>query len=238
MILELLKLRILLTERRIAATENKMVKLYKRRENLGESCKTISKMGEKPLSIDDIKTMLGNDQSVRLIVDGKQTLLIPNAAGAPATVEAAAAEVPVEVLVVPEPTEELMAEVENSFSDISFTVDEATDIATGKFKTKTVTRLTAGDLPCNSDQLTLSHIRILDDEDSDATVMSGIFIESAKFNGCGDPDCEGCNDDEDDENEVSDAKNTVFVRIIPDGSVDRSIVLIRVESTFDVEVSS
>jgi hypothetical protein len=131
---------------------------------------------------------------------------------------------------------ELLAEIEHSFSDISFTVDEVSDIATGKYQTKTVTRMTAADLPCNSEKLTLSHIRILDDEDANNTVLSGTFIESAKINGCGDPECEGCNDDDDDE-EDNDQRDTVFVRIIPDGSVDGTIVLVRIESTFDVEVS-
>lgn len=239
MILELLKLRVLLTERRIAATENKMVKLYKRRDTLDEACKTITKLDQKPLSIEDIKAILATDTSVRLMVDGKQTVLIPNASGVAdgsvIAAEAATADTAVEVIVVPEPSAELMAEIETSFSDISFTVDEATDLATGKFQTKTITRLTAGDLPCNSEQLTLSHIRILDDSDGGNTVMSGIFIESAKINGCGDPDCEGCNDDDDDEDENE--RNTVFVRIIPDGSVDKSIILVRVESSFDVEIS-
>lgn len=240
MILELLKLRVMLTERRIAAVENKMVKLYERRDALEESCKTFTKLDQKPLTIEDIKEILATDTSVRLVIDGKPTLLIPNAADAPAgsviAAEAATPDAAVEVMVVPEPTEELMAEIEASFSDISFSVDEATDIAVGKFKTKTVTRLTAGDLPCNSEKLTLSHIRILDDADEANTVMSGIFIESAKANGCGDPECSGCNDGEDDEDDA-DERNTVFVRIIPDNSPDQGIVLVRIESTFDVEVS-
>lgn len=240
MILELLKLRILMTERRIAATENKMVKLYQRRDALGESCKTITKLDAKPLSIEDIKSILEDNTSVRLVVDGKTTLLIPDGASVPAgsvvAAEAATEEAAVEVIVVPEPSEELLAEIEHSFSDIAFTVDEVSDIATRKYQTKTVTRMTAADLPCNSQQLTLSHIRILDDEDDSNTVLSGTFIESAKMNGCGDPDCDGCNDDEDDEDDA-DQRDTVFVRIIPDGSKDGGIVLVRVESTFDVEVS-
>jgi len=250
MILEFLKLKSLAASHLITRGEAAMIKRYQRKEKLENQIKAVQSAAAPTLTIEDIQSMLErNSGALVLQIDGKEVSIAPAAAKPAATTkrageaivsagyttltetvvtedgteaEAAVAETILETIVVPEPTAELLEDISGAFSELTFTVEEVDEIIASLSQPKTTVQSVVDNLPDFNSTMTLAKISICRPDETEP-VLTGTFISSSIFSGCGDPDCDACGEGGEDED------GSIILHYLADEGEDRSISTIELE---------
>jgi hypothetical protein len=248
MILELLKLKSLAASHLISRGEAVMVKRYQRKANLENKIKVVQSAVAPTLTIEDIQSLLDRNSGVTLQIDGKEINIAPanltvsatsKRTGEKSTVsssavvlteavitedgtEAAVTETILETIVVPEPTEELLSEINECFSEVTFTATEVDEIISTISQPKVVVSSVVDNLPEYNSTMSLAKISI-SRPDEDHAILTGTFISSSIFSGCGDADCDACGEGGEDED------GAIIMHYVPDDSTDRSVMTLELE---------
>lgn len=251
MILEFLKLKSLAASHLIARGEAVMVKRYQRKANLEDKIKVVQSAATPSLTIEDVQALLERNSGVTLQIDGREISLSPasltvsatsktgeaSTAGLPSfamadtaaktedgtEAEAAATETILETMVVPEPTEELLSEINGFFAEVSFSATEVDDIIANISKPKVVVSSVVDALPEYNASMSLAKVSIRR-PDEDHAILTGTFISSSIFSGCGDDECDACGEGGEDE------EGAIIMHYVPDDSTDRSVMTIELET--------
>lgn len=139
-----------------------------------------------------------------------------------AEIEAALSETILETIVVPEPSDELLAEIHGTFEDTTFTAKEVDEIISALHAPKQTITTSARDLHTYNSTMSLAKFSILQPKD-DEVVLTGTFISSSVFTGCGDIECDACGED------GPDAEGSIMLHYISDEGEDRSVMSIELE---------
>lgn len=248
MILELLKLKSLAASHLISRGEAVMVKRYQRKANLENKIKVVQSAVAPTLTIEDIQSLLERNSGVTLQIDGKEiniapanlttsvaskrtgeaTSVISSAAVLTEGVtsedgtEASATETLLETIVVSEPTDELLSEINGCFAEVTFTTSEVDEIISTISQPKIIISSVVDDLPNYNSTMSLAKISI-SRPDEDHAILTGTFISSSIFSGCGDDGCDACGDGGEDED------GAIIMHYVPDDSTDRSVMTLELE---------
>lgn len=250
MILELLKLKTVVTDTLIKRGEAKLHKRYAHRDKLNHQIGLVQSCAPKSLTIEDVQELLSKNSGVTLQIDGKEVKVISSsrtavveestavvsASSTVAEVVAAEdgteAELVVETIVetieFAEPSDEMLSEINSAF-DTTFTLKEVEEIIASVSAPKKVVTVDAEDLPDMNRTMGVSNM-IIRRPGSNVPIISGTFISSSMFSGCGDDECTDCGD-------AMDEESKIVLNYIDDSMEDRQVMTIELERGLSVTLS-
>lgn len=136
--------------------------------------------------------------------------------------EAALAETILETIVVPEPSDELLSEINGIFGEITYSPADVDEIIASIGKPKNVVSCVAEELPLHNSTMAIAKLSIRRPDEEDE-ILTGTFISASVFSGCGDEGCDSCGEGGVDE------EGAIILHYIPEDTNDRSVMTIELE---------
>lgn len=208
MFLELLTLRMSITDSWIARATRSLDDLFTRRDPVERH----------PMADSSMRAMKPSEAAATMARAAAPSPIADTMA-LPVVTAGQASSTAVKTLQVATPTVELAAEIDEAVRGAMFTAEEMAQAISAARGPKTAMEAVAEDLPDLASTMALSAITLLPEDEPSQPL--GTFISAILFDGCTDEECGACDPEED--------GPAIVLNYIPDDDEDRSVCTIELQ---------